>query len=96
LRLSRFDGSALLAKRQHGPLLKGRSFSESDLDSSLNIAVVNDALARTVFPGQDPIGKQLTHFGPDNLTLQIIGVVGNVRQVGLDGEPHSEIYQLLG
>lgn len=78
------------------PLLKGRSFNESDLGSSLNLAVVNDAFARTVFPGQDPIGKQLNHFGPDNLTLQIIGVVGNVRHVGLDTAPHSEIYQLLG
>ena len=78
------------------PLLKGRSFSESDLGSSLNVAIVNEALARTVFPGQDPIGKQLTKFGPDNLTLQIIGVVGNVRHVGLDTAPHSEIYQLLG
>ncbi|MGA8215682.1 MAG: ABC transporter permease [Candidatus Sulfotelmatobacter sp.] len=78
------------------PLLKGRNFSESDLDSSLNLAVVNDALARTVFPGQDPIGKQLTHFGPDHLTLQIVGVVGDVRHVGLDTEPRSEIYQLLG
>ena len=66
------------------PLLKGRSFSESDVGSSLNVAVVNDALARAVFPGQDPIGKQLTNFGPDNLTLQIVGVVGNVRHVGLD------------
>jgi len=78
------------------PLLKGRNFSESDLGSSLNIAVVNDALARTVFPGQDPIGKRITNFGPDSLTLQIIGVVGNVRHVGLDADPHSEIYQLLG
>ena len=78
------------------PLLKGRGFNESDLSSSLNMAVVNEALARTVFPGQDPIGKQLTHFGPDNLTLQIIGVVGNVRHVGLDADPHAEIYQLLG
>ncbi|MGA8509154.1 MAG: ABC transporter permease [Candidatus Sulfotelmatobacter sp.] len=78
------------------PLLKGRTFNESDLGSSLNIAVVNEALARTVFPGQDPIGKQLTHFGPNDLTLQIIGVVGNVRQFGLDVDPHSEIYQLLG
>jgi putative ABC transport system permease protein len=78
------------------PLLKGRNFNESDLGSSLNLAVVNDALARTVFPGQDPVGKQLDHFGPDNLTLQIIGVVGNVRHVGLDTAPHSEIYQLLG
>jgi putative ABC transport system permease protein len=78
------------------PLLKGRGFSDSDLSSSLNVAVVNQALARTAFPGQDPIGKQLTHFGPDNLTLQIIGVVGNVRHVGLDADPHAEIYQLLG
>ena len=78
------------------PLLKGRGFSDGDLGSSLNIAIVNDALARTVFPGQDPIGKQITNFGPDNLTLQIIGVVGNVRHVGLDADPHAEIYQLLG
>jgi len=78
------------------PLLKGRNFSDSDLGSSLNIAIVNDALARNVFPGQDPIGKQITHFGPDDLTLQIIGVVGNVRHIGLDAAPHSEIYQLLG
>ncbi len=78
------------------PLLKGRGFSERDLGSSMNVAVVNDALAHAVFPGQDPIGKQITNFGPDNLTLQIIGVVGNVRHVGLDEDPHSEIYQLLG
>jgi putative ABC transport system permease protein len=78
------------------PLLKGRTFSESDMGSSVNLAVVNDALARTVFPGQDPIGKQLSHFGPNDLTLEIVGVVGNVRHVGLDADPHSEIYQLLG
>jgi putative ABC transport system permease protein len=78
------------------PLLRGRTFSDSDLASSLNFAIVNDALARAVFPGQDPVGKQLTNFGPDNITLQIVGVVGNVRHVGLDTNPHSEIYQLFG
>ncbi len=78
------------------PLLQGRSFTESDVESSLQVAVVNDALARTVFPGQDPIGKQITSFGPDKLTLQIIGVVGNVRHIGLDTSPRSEVYQLLG
>jgi putative ABC transport system permease protein len=78
------------------PVLKGRTFSESDVGSSVNIAVVNEALARTVFPGQDPIGKQLSHFGPNDLTLEIVGVVGNVRHVGLDADPHSEIYQLFG
>ncbi|HSZ63995.1 MAG TPA: ABC transporter permease [Terriglobales bacterium] len=78
------------------PLLKGRNFSENDVSGSLKVAVVNEALVRAVFPGQDPIGKQLTHYGPDDLTLQIVGVVGNVRHVGLDTAPHSEIYQLLG
>jgi putative ABC transport system permease protein len=78
------------------PLLKGRSFSESDLGSAINLAVVNDALARAVFPGQDPIGKTLTNFGPGELTLQIVGVVGNVRHIGLDTAPHPEIYQMLG
>jgi putative ABC transport system permease protein len=78
------------------PLQKGRGFSESDLGSAIHFAVVNDALARAVFPGQDPIGKTLTNFGPDNLTLQIVGVVGNVRHIGLDTAPHPEIYQMLG
>jgi putative ABC transport system permease protein len=78
------------------PLLKGRGFSDGDIRSSLNMAIVNEVLARTVFPGQDPIGRQITNFGPDNLTLQIVGVVGNVRHVGLDTQPHAEIYQLLG
>ena len=78
------------------PLLKGRSFTDSDRDSKLNLAIVNEALVRTTFAGQDPIGKQLTNFGPDSITLQIIGVVGNVRHAGLDAAPHSEIYQLLG
>lgn len=78
------------------PLLRGRAFTDSDRSSKLNLAIVNDALVRTTFPGQDPIGKQLTNFGPDAMTLQIIGVVGNVRHVGLDAAPHAEIYQLLG
>jgi putative ABC transport system permease protein len=78
------------------PLLQGRSFSDTDLGSSLKVAIVNDALARNVFPGENPIGRQLTNFGPEALTLQIVGVVGNVRHVGLDAAPRSEIYQLLG
>jgi putative ABC transport system permease protein len=78
------------------PLLKGRGFSDSDIGGSLNVAIVNEVLARTVFPGEDPIGKRITNFGPDNLTLQIVGIIGSVRHVGLDTEPRAEIYQLLG
>jgi len=78
------------------PVLKGRTFTDGDRSNALNLVVVNDALARTAFPGQDPIGRHLTNFGPDSITLEIIGVVGNVRHVGLDAAPRPEIYQLLG
>ena len=78
------------------PLLKGRIFSDSERTSSVNVVIVNEALARAVFPGVDPIGKQITDFGPDMLTLQIVGVVGNVRHIGLDTNPRPEIYQLFG
>jgi putative ABC transport system permease protein len=78
------------------PLLKGRTFTESDLAGATKVAVINDALAHAVFPGEDPIGKLLSNFGPDHATLQVVGVVGNVRHVGLDTAPHSEIYQVLG
>ncbi len=78
------------------PLLKGRGFSESDIGNAINVTIVNDALARAVFLAQDPIGKTLTNFGPDLLTLQIVGVVGNVRHIGLDTAPHPEIFQMFG
>lgn len=41
------------------PLVRGRFFERSDRPDSLPVAVVNDSLAREVWPGQDPIGKQI-------------------------------------
>ena len=78
------------------PLLRGRAFTEHDVTGSLPVCVINDALARTVFPGEDPIGKSITNYGPDNATLQIVGVIGNVRHIALETAPRSEIYQPLG
>jgi putative ABC transport system permease protein len=78
------------------PLLKGRTFNDSDITSSIKVAIVNETLARAVFPGQDPIGKLLANFDPDRVTLQVIGVVGDVRHAGLDAKPNAEIYRLFG
>ena len=58
--------------------------------------IINDACARTFFPGEDPIGKIITDFGPDSETLQIVGVVGNVRHLALDVAPRPELYQPIG
>jgi predicted permease len=73
------------------PLLKGRAFNEQDARASLEVAVVNEALVREVFPGQDPIGKYILDFGRAH-KLQIIGVVGNVRHDSLEAAPRAEVY----
>jgi putative ABC transport system permease protein len=77
------------------PLLRGRSLTEQDTRSAMQVAVVNEALARKVFPGEDPVGKHI-NFGPLNDQIQIVGVVGNVRHVGLETAPRPEIYLSFG
>ena len=78
------------------PLLKGRTLGDQDRGSPAIVALVNEALAQTVFPGQDPIGKYLLNFGPQLDKIQIVGVVGNVRHVGLETAPRSEVYLPFG
>jgi hypothetical protein len=53
-------------------------------------------MVRAAFPGQDAIGKVITNFGPAKETLEIMGVIGNVRHLALETEPRAEIYQPLG
>jgi putative ABC transport system permease protein len=78
------------------PLLKGRSLSEQDVQSSVQVAVINEALAREVFPGQDPIGKYIVKFETVDSPIQIVGVVGNVRHEDLETAPRPEIYLSFG
>jgi len=77
------------------PTLRGRTFSGADTDNGQHVIVVNEALARTVFPNEDPIGKFIVQ-GPENTSCQIIGVVGNVRHARLENQPNPEIYHPLG
>jgi putative ABC transport system permease protein len=78
------------------PLLKGRNLTQQDRSGSTQVAIVNEALARSVFPGEDPTGKYITDFGPLNDKVQIVGVVGNVRHAGLEITPRPEMYVALG
>lgn len=71
------------------PLLRGRDFTERDGENGPKELIINDTLARKHFPGEDPIGKRIL-FGPERMT--IVGVVGEVRQAGLDEDPLSEMY----
>jgi putative ABC transport system permease protein len=76
------------------PLLRGRWFSERDRDSSPPVTVISEALAQRYFPNQDPIGKQLSFdFPPSGITShEIVGIVGDVRDVGLGQPPGAMMY----
>lgn len=78
------------------PLLQGRNFTAHDDGTAPGVAVVNQVFAQNFFSGQDPIGKFITNFGPASEKLQIVGVVGNVRQRTLESSPHPAIYLAFG
>jgi predicted permease len=78
------------------PLRRGRHFTAHDAQGGVPVVIVNEALAEMAFPGEDPIGRHLSNYGPKDETLQIIGVVGNVRHHSLDTVPRAELYQPVG
>ncbi len=73
------------------PLLRGRDFTDGDGGKGVRLVIVNEALARRQFGREDPVGQRLQiddTGGPHT----IVGVVGSVRQAGLDVAPLPEIY----
>src|SRR5262245_56705471 len=72
------------------PMRQGREFGPQDRQGSLLVAVINEALAQRYWPGENPIGKRLLAFAGGWLT--IVGVVGNVRRLGLEDQPKPELY----
>jgi predicted permease len=77
-------------------LIRGRLFTESDDASKSNKIIINQKLAEKYFPGEDPIGKMIGNGGLDPKSMrEIVGVVGNVREGGLDDELWPTEYQAL-
>ena len=75
------------------PLTRGRDFTDQDTATSPWVAIVNEALATQIWPGEDPIGKQVTV--PDETgrhTVTIVGVTANARLIWLTGNVSPYIY----
>jgi putative ABC transport system permease protein len=74
------------------PLRSGRSFTERDLTG--DAVIINETMARRFWPGRDPVGlKFITGpWGANPTYGTIAGVVGDVKQFGLDSEPTFDIY----
>jgi putative ABC transport system permease protein len=78
----------------HIPLVEGRGFTRADRPGAPDAAIVNRSAARHFWGTQDPIGKRFS-VDSGKSWIQIVGVVGDVRQYGLDKSPVDEIYVAL-
>jgi predicted permease len=76
----------------HIPILRGRDFTEQDTGSSPGVVLINETFAKKFFPKENPVGQQLLigkGVGPQFIepARQIIGVVGDSRDGGLNNDP---------
>ena len=75
------------------PILKGRTFNQHDQIGKPWRIIISKRLADTLWPGQDPVGHQaLLWKGQSNDAAEVIGVVGNQRERGLEADPTLTVY----
>jgi putative ABC transport system permease protein len=76
------------------PLREGRSFTEADREGAAPVAIVNQTFARRWWPAKTAVGQRVKSGGPylEGPVYEIVGVAGDVSQMGLDSKPEPEIY----
>ena len=76
------------------PLVRGRYFQATDTERSMPVVILNQTMARKYWPGGDPVGQRIAidHGTWADPWLTVVGVVGDVRQMGLDAPPRPEMY----
>jgi putative ABC transport system permease protein len=97
LRLTRDEVSADFFSVLGTPLLRGRFFSIEDRPEVPRVAIINDAMARRSWPGQDPVGRRF-RLGPrdsEGAWYTVVGVVGDMRRQGLEREALPQIFESL-
>lgn len=77
------------------PLLSGREFTDADSADSARVVMVNESLAGTMWPAQNPVGKPLlVAEGPEveSKPREVVGVVADIKEMGLDQPPRATVY----
>jgi putative ABC transport system permease protein len=73
-------------------LIKGRDFDAHDTPESNPVIILNESLARKLFPNEDPLGKRIRSWRDENKLREIVGVVADVRYFGREDEPRGLVY----
>jgi macrolide transport system ATP-binding/permease protein len=74
-------------------LVEGRMFTAEDDENHPRVTIINQTLARKYFPGEDAVGKTIADIGLSPKSMrQVVGVVADVREAGLDAEPSPAEY----
>jgi predicted permease len=74
------------------PLMRGRGIDRSDVAESPPILVINETMAQTLFPDENPIGRQVVVDVGEDVTFDVVGVVGDVRISGPRYNPRLAMY----
>jgi putative ABC transport system permease protein len=74
-------------------LRQGRYFEKRDNENSMRVAIINETMARQYWPGQNALGRRFNIGDPnDGEWMEIVGIVADVRQMGLDEPVKAEMY----
>ena len=73
------------------PVIRGRAFTAADTADAPAVVVINQTMARQLFPNVDPVGKRLRMSGSTTWSL-VVGVIGDVRHSGLEAPAAPEMY----
>jgi predicted permease len=87
--------SANYLQTMNVPLRQGRYFESSDNAQSMPVAIVNETMARQYWPGENALGRRFKLGGPEDTDVpwvQIVGIVADIRQMGLDEPVKAEMY----
>jgi putative ABC transport system permease protein len=85
--------SADYLKTMNIPLREGRYFDTRDNETSMPVVIINETMARQYWPGEKALGRRINIGDPsDGQWMQIVGIVGDVRQMGLDEPVKAEMY----
>jgi putative ABC transport system permease protein len=76
------------------PLVRGRAFTDRDVDGAPDVAIINAAAARRYWPDEDPVGRRITFVGfvAEPRWFEIVGIVGDVKHAGLEQDTDPEAY----